>query len=232
MGSVTAFTAARSKAIEDNAFVSARVDAVGEARNLILIKKNDVEVNVGDIRGPQGIQGLEGSVSTAELNAAIAAQAALEAGFRATAINDSGRGIVSRAVLGSEFSWNSIEDVPAESFIDVFSCPTTFPADAEDRIYALAASASIKTDGVSGGRFHIQITDSAGTTFYGRDTTTCEQQGHSAGLNIYTTIEAPASWNSSSKTFKLRARSSVGDNTYVIGDVIPATLQVIDLGTI
>jgi hypothetical protein len=40
--------------IEAEAFVGARLLTVGEQRQLILRKKNDEEVNVGDVRGPIG----------------------------------------------------------------------------------------------------------------------------------------------------------------------------------
>lgn len=54
MAEVTAFTAERSKAIEDNAIVSGLV--VGD--DLILYRNNGQnEINAGSVRGPQGDQG-------------------------------------------------------------------------------------------------------------------------------------------------------------------------------
>ncbi len=54
MPTVEVFTKERMQAIEDEAIVDARIQAVGEQRQLILIKNNEEEVNVGDVRGPIG----------------------------------------------------------------------------------------------------------------------------------------------------------------------------------
>ncbi len=53
MATVTGYTAARMKAIEDNAIINGAV--VGD--NLMLTRYNTVQINAGNVRGPQGIQG-------------------------------------------------------------------------------------------------------------------------------------------------------------------------------
>lgn len=55
MATVEVFTKARMQAIEDEAIVDARVDAVGAERHLILIRNNGEEIDAGDVRGPIGI---------------------------------------------------------------------------------------------------------------------------------------------------------------------------------
>jgi microcystin-dependent protein len=57
------------KAIEDGAIISGAV--VGD--NLILTKFDATTINAGNVRGPQGIQGITGQVSTAQLNEAVPA---------------------------------------------------------------------------------------------------------------------------------------------------------------
>lgn len=70
MATVTGFTAARMLEIEDNTVVDGSV--VGN--NLILEKHNGTTIDAGNVRGPQGIQGIPGEVTEAELTAAIDAE--------------------------------------------------------------------------------------------------------------------------------------------------------------
>ncbi len=69
MATVTGYTAARMKQIEDSAIIDG--DIVGD--NLILKRFDTVEINAGNIRGPQGIQGPPGqtpaSFTTAQRDA-------------------------------------------------------------------------------------------------------------------------------------------------------------------
>jgi len=67
MATVTGFTAARMLEIENATVVDGNI--VGD--NLILVTKDNTEINAGNVRGPQGIQGPIGEVSEAELTAAI-----------------------------------------------------------------------------------------------------------------------------------------------------------------
>lgn len=69
MATVTGYTAARMQEIEDSAIISGTI--LGD--NLILITRDGTEINAGNVRGPQGIEGPIGEVSEAQLNAAIAA---------------------------------------------------------------------------------------------------------------------------------------------------------------
>lgn len=64
---ITGFTAARMKQIEDATVIGGSV--VGD--NLILEKFNGTTVNAGPVKGSQGIQGVPGEVSAAQLNAAV-----------------------------------------------------------------------------------------------------------------------------------------------------------------
>ncbi len=57
MATVTGYTAARMKEIEDSAIIDG--DVVGD--NLILKRYDTAEINAGSVRGPQGIQGATGS---------------------------------------------------------------------------------------------------------------------------------------------------------------------------
>lgn len=68
MATVTGYTSARMKQIEDKAIINGTI--LGD--NLILITYDGTEINAGNVRGPQGIQGPEGSVSPEDLAAAIA----------------------------------------------------------------------------------------------------------------------------------------------------------------
>lgn len=67
MATVTVLTAARMLAIEAASVVDG--DIVGD--NLILTKHDGSTINAGSVRGPQGIQGPAGDVSTAQLEAAV-----------------------------------------------------------------------------------------------------------------------------------------------------------------
>lgn len=68
MATVTGLTAERMMEIEAASIVSGVV--VGN--NLILTKNDGTQINAGNVRGLQGIQGATGQVSTAALNAALA----------------------------------------------------------------------------------------------------------------------------------------------------------------
>lgn len=57
MASVTAFTAARMKKIEDTTVVSGTINSLGE---LVLITREGTEINAGLVRGPAGPEGPEG----------------------------------------------------------------------------------------------------------------------------------------------------------------------------
>lgn len=70
MATVTVFTAARMEAIEGSSVVSGTVNGSG---HLILTKHDGTTLDAGDVTGPTGPQGPIGEVTTAELNAAIAA---------------------------------------------------------------------------------------------------------------------------------------------------------------
>ncbi len=64
MATVTGYTAARMKEIEDAAIIDG--DVVGD--DLILTKFDSTQINAGNVRGPQGIQGPVGPVQEAPLN--------------------------------------------------------------------------------------------------------------------------------------------------------------------
>ncbi len=59
MATVTGYTSARMKAIEDQAVVGGSI--VGD--NLILTRYNSATINAGNVRGPQGVQGPDGAVT-------------------------------------------------------------------------------------------------------------------------------------------------------------------------
>lgn len=59
MATVTTYTAARMKAIEDASVVDG--DVVGD--NLILTRFDASTINAGNVRGPQGIQGIQGNAN-------------------------------------------------------------------------------------------------------------------------------------------------------------------------
>ncbi len=61
MATVTGYTAARMKQIEDSAIVDG--DVIGD--DLILTRFNAAQINAGNVRGPQGIQGPAGPVPEA-----------------------------------------------------------------------------------------------------------------------------------------------------------------------
>jgi hypothetical protein len=63
MPTVTGYTAARMKEIEDQAIVDARLTSY----NLVLVRHNLEEINVGNIRGEQGPRGLPGVDAVNEL---------------------------------------------------------------------------------------------------------------------------------------------------------------------
>lgn len=56
MATVQIFTAARMQAIEDQAIVNAELrDGSGSNKELVLIRNNATEINVGNVRGPIGV---------------------------------------------------------------------------------------------------------------------------------------------------------------------------------
>lgn len=66
MATVTGYTAQRMKQIEDSAVVDGNV--VGN--NLILVTHAGTNIDAGNVRGPQGPQGVPGEVTAAQLDAA------------------------------------------------------------------------------------------------------------------------------------------------------------------
>ena len=103
MATVTGYTSARMKQIEDKAIVSGTI--LGD--NLILITYDGTEINAGNVRGPQGIDGPIGEVSLEDLNAAIAAAHATGAitseqlATGAVTVNKIGAGAVTSSKLGA-----------------------------------------------------------------------------------------------------------------------------------
>jgi len=69
MATITGFTSSRMLEIENSTIVAGSI--LGD--NLILITRDGTEINAGNVRGPQGIQGPIGEVSQEDLDAAIAA---------------------------------------------------------------------------------------------------------------------------------------------------------------
>lgn len=69
MATVTGFTSARMLEIENSTVVAGSI--LGD--NLILITRDGTEINAGNVRGPEGIQGPIGEISQEDLDAAIAA---------------------------------------------------------------------------------------------------------------------------------------------------------------
>lgn len=64
MATVTVYTAARMKKIEDETVIGGSIDG----DNLILETREGDLINAGDVRGPQGPQGVPGEVTLAQLN--------------------------------------------------------------------------------------------------------------------------------------------------------------------
>jgi hypothetical protein len=69
MATVTGYTADRMLQIENETVIDGNV--AGD--NLILIRRDGAEINAGNVRGPQGIEGPVGEVSNATLAATVAA---------------------------------------------------------------------------------------------------------------------------------------------------------------
>lgn len=69
MATVSSFTKERMLVVENTTVVDGTV--VGN--DLFLVTRAGTQINAGNVRGPQGIQGPVGEVSTAALNAAITA---------------------------------------------------------------------------------------------------------------------------------------------------------------
>lgn len=67
MPTVTGYTAAKMQQIEDETVVDGNI--VGN--DLILVTRGGPTINAGNVRGPQGIQGLTGEVTTAQMDTAI-----------------------------------------------------------------------------------------------------------------------------------------------------------------
>src|SRR3954453_16358382 len=59
MATVTSYTAERMKQIEDTTIVGGSISG----NNLMLTRRDNVQLNAGNVRGPQGIQGLTGATS-------------------------------------------------------------------------------------------------------------------------------------------------------------------------
>lgn len=82
MTTVTGFTAERMLAMENATVIDGEI--VGD--DLILKTKDNTEINAGNVRGPQGIEGPMGEVSTSAMNAAI--EAAVNAAHGVGAIDE------------------------------------------------------------------------------------------------------------------------------------------------
>lgn len=131
MPTVTGYTAEYMEEINDNTVVDGNI--VGD--NLILVTRGGTNIDAGNVRGPQGIQGLTGEVSTVELNAAISA---LEAELTAA-------GAVSTAMiaLGAIVTDRIADNAVTESKIAANAVTTTKIAD------SAVTAAKLATDSVT-----------------------------------------------------------------------------------
>jgi hypothetical protein len=214
MATVTAFTAARSAAIEAQAVTGATVTG----GNLIMTRQNGSTFNAGSVAGPQGPPGPTGDVSTSQLNTAISGVE--------QQISNSGLGVKAFVEITSQFNMPT----PLE-WHDVPGMTMTFTP-TPGRLYRFRAR---------GGLLHTTATAYLGLRIvYGNSPiTVIAQEGLVGSLPAYLfypvperLIEAPAGWNVST-TFRLQAYTQ-STGGYLSGSIanghFGTSMYVEDLG--
>jgi hypothetical protein len=173
MATVTGFTAARMQEIEDSTIVDG--DIVGD--NLILKRRDLVEIDAGNVRGPVGPTGPVGEVSQSELDAAIAAvMAAIAAAHADGAITTAmlqnlsvtGAKLADNAVTTAKIADNAItQDKMGDSSVENTSIGTN--AVSNEKIGALAVDdRTIANATISEGKFSDTLAqEQVGTTVNG-----------------------------------------------------------------
>lgn len=106
MATVTGFTSSRMLAIENNSVVGGSI----VADDLILTRQGGGTINAGNVRGPQGIQGISGSVAT-ELGGSVDLNTITTPGRYSQTAN-------AEAATGTNYP------VPSAGFLEVATDPT------------------------------------------------------------------------------------------------------------
>lgn len=216
MATVTGFTAARMQVIEDESIVGGIISAGG---NLLLEQRNGTSVDAGQVRGPQGIQGPEGEVSTSSLNAAILADA-----------NAHGLGHVTGAAVATRQSNPGLQK---NLWLEITGTSCTFTPIAGHHYQILMNATFMSLDSTAGTQFDLivrQVTDNQEVI---RVTTYAPYENRAAGVSGGLNLLCPTSWaTGGARTFTLFMRTSSEWASYVeSAAACPTRISIVDTGT-
>jgi hypothetical protein len=207
MATVTGFTAARMLAIENSTIDDAQLSG----DNLILIRHDGTQINVGSVRGATGAAGPTGEVSDAELAAAVAASE-----------TSAGRGIIAYDEVAVEQSMTFQDN----AWATVTNLSVTFTP-VVGRYYEFALYSSARVMGTTSPvDFRILR---AGTEEVARQGAFCAIAGLTTGVSLNKVVLAPGSW-AGSQTFTIGIRPQTNNEVQIKSADYASTFAVIDVG--
>ena len=209
MATVTGYTAEKMEEILSQLIKS--VSIVGD--NLVALRYDDTQVNLGNAKGAKGDPGPSGDVTTAQLNAAILAS-----------ITAHGKGLVAH----KEVVADQVEAFEQDNFIDITGASVTFTP-VPNRYYRFDFYSSILSlaDDTT---FDLLLRRDIGGDLL-RIGGFAKNDNRAVGLSGSRIIKAPASWNSS-RTYKLQYRADTNFEINVKSSVYPTFITVTDLGVL
>ena len=222
MATITGLTAARMIAIEAASVISGVVDG----NNLILTKFNGTTINAGNVRGPQGVQGVPGSITTSPAGGALAgnypdpslADSAVTAAKVASANKDGNASTHSMRTLGTGGTQASAGNHSHTALADTGWID--FTAESGDAPFGAAMSTVTRAQYRKvGSLVHVRITKYSGPSEYDRRENNFGNYPNSLimGLNSIPVTARPESmavngsgrWDDSSITVQLTPEGSV-----------------------
>lgn len=211
MATITGYTAEKMQEIVDGTIKSAEV--VGG--HLIVTRFDNTTQDLGDIRGPQGETGPEGSVSLAQLNA-------MRDLLRQEA-DKVGRGVLKQVQVDDDVNFAGYQE---DVWKDITGMSTTFTP-VPGRWYEMHAAAAFRS-GENNTNFELAITRTGGARI-----TTSSVWAPVANRTVFgstiRTFEVPSTWTGP-QTFKLQVRFATGFTTVCRGSESITTLTIKDVG--
>ena len=206
MAQVTAYTTEKTDELIAGTIQHAHLSGY----DLVLVKGNGDEVNVGNVRGAVGPTG---GVSSGQLADAIAASE-----------GTAGKGVIAFDVApaGADDSLGSTDD----TWYTLAGVSVTTPALVSGRHYSIFYGVAFQSASDLCA-FDVELLD--GGSPISRTNCFAPNGGRSAGANGHYPVTASGGW-SGAKTLTMRARFTVAGAALVDNTYFPAYIQVVDLG--
>lgn len=209
MAQVTAFTAEKTMQLLGETFIGARLSGY----NLILMRKDGSEVNVGNVRGQTGPTGPAGGATSADITAAVNA-----------AKNATGLGMVAFNEVATEQSYA----FQANTAVDITGATVTFTPIPGHR-YEFSITGAMRSAKSGNTRFSMMLRDAADNSTFVRGTGMSDSSIWYTVLTGHRFHTAPPTWNTP-RTYKLSAYANVPEQVFIEGDLYPSQIAVIDHG--